>query len=219
MKKILFLFSIFTLLLGSCSGNSNSASADEEGLTPQQRDAVRHVKNHLDKNEKLVSYEIAEGSMPAALMTDEYKKYRDGVFKAGLDYVNCLKRGLTGPAEQQAQKILDYQSEINTKIQDWEQEQGTSKYLFVLADIQNKRNSNHPYSKLIAVFNPVTMQNDFWLPLTTVFVNNAALILNAQAGTLVEYATNPQFDYKSLLQGVDNPVLQFIFNADPSTLK
>ena len=218
MKKLFALFSLITVLaLTSCGGGGNAS--EDAALSPKERDAVRHVRKHIGKGEKLLSYEIAEGPMPVELMTDEYKRYRDDVFKAGLDYVNCLKRGLEEPAMKQAQKIQRIQEEIIVKTHEWREEQGTSTYLFVLANVLDPKSSEHPQYKLIAVFNPVTMQNDFWLPLTTPFVNNAAMILNAENGTLFEYATNPDHDTAALAQNVENPVLNFIFSADPSTVR
>lgn len=219
MKKLLACISSLLLILTACAGSGSNTTNDDADLSPKERDALRHVKRHLNKKEKLVDYEFVEGPMPVELMTDEYKRYRDDVYKTGLDYVNCIKRGLEEAAQDKATKLLRYQEEIIVKTHEWEQEQGTSEYLFVLATVEDTGKPDKPISKWIAVFNPVTMQRDFMFPLTTPFVNNASMILSAENGSLFEYATDPAYNAAALTQSLNNPILNFIFDADPSTIK
>ena len=220
MKKIISFASMFLLLLVTSCSNGGNTQTDNADLSPKERDALKHTIDKLNSHEELESFEIVEGKMPVELMTDEFKKYRDDVFKTGMDYNNCLKRGLQDEADKQAQKLLRYQEEILVKATEWQEGTGgTSNYLFVLATIKDSSNTTHPLSKVISVYNPVTMQHDFWMPLTTPIVNNAALILNAVNGSLLEYATNPAYETKALADSINNPVLKFIFDADPATIK
>lgn len=217
-KKISLLTALFAMMvtfLSSCGGNSENY----EGLTPEERDAVNYVKHHLERKEKLIEFEIARGPMPAELMTDAFKKYRDGVNKAGMDFNSCQVRGIESGMQKALEKIAEAQNEIVTKCDQWRIEQGTSEFLFVLATYRTAGNPQPGTAKLIAAFNPVTHQNDFMLHLTKPVVNNAAMIYNALNGTLFEYATNQSEDLKTLASKVENPVIKFIFETDPSTVR
>ena len=206
---------LLAIIFASCGGGG--VAIDDPNLTTTERDAVKHFKEHLPRKETLVAYQAYEGPMPVELMTDYFKGMRDDVNKAGLDYVNCVKRGLQEQAEKQVSKIQRYQEEILVKSTEWSQEQGTSEYAFVMADVKDRTSSQ--IKKVIAVYNKATMQKDFELPLTKPFVNNASMILNANNGTLFEYATDPNHDTAALAAQVTNPVLKFIFEADPATVR
>lgn len=211
MNKIFTLASLLVfMLLGACGNNNNNET--DNNLDPKERDAVRHVRNHLKKGEKLTGFEIVEGPMPAEMMTDKYKGYRDKVNKEGLDYINCVKRGLEKQAFEKQDKIREYQDEIQNSVAQWRQEQGTSKFMFVLGEVSNL-SKNQQY-RLIAVFNPVTMQTDFFMPVTKPFVNNAEMILSAMEGKLFDYATDPDHDVKTLIKETTDPIVKFIIDTD-----
>lgn len=212
MKKISLFISLFTLLLVSSCGSKMVPG--EENLTPDELKAVNHVRNYLSRSESLDSIEIVTEPMPAELMTDEYKGYRDDVYKAGLDYNSCKTRGIEQGMVKANEKILEVQNEIQTKVAQWRTEQGTSKYLFVLATVKT---SNGGYNKLIAAFNPVTLQNDFMFPLTKPFVNNARMIQNAMNGTLFQYATDTNGTSPSI--NSNDPVVNFVLLANPATVR
>lgn len=208
MKKLFISLSILmSFVLSSCGGGNVSL---DPNMPPHERKAVSSVIGHLEHGESLVDYEVMEGAMPVELMTDEFKRYRDEVNKAGLDYNSCKTRGIDSGMEKAKKKIMDDQEEIQTRISNWKVEQGTSKYIFVLATIKERNGS---VKKEIAAFNPVTGQHDFTMPLTKPVVNNAALILNAANSTLFEYATDGNHDTKALVPK-DNPILQFIFTDE-----
>ena len=219
MKKRLLLSLGAFLILFVASCGRGGASIDDPSLTPEEKDDVAYVKRNLEKGERLEEYIVARGAMPVELMADDFKRYRDEVYKAGLDYNSCKTRGIAQGMEKAQNKILTIQAEIVSKCSEWQVSQGTSEYIFVMATVKGPVSKGGKLSKLIAVFNPVTDQHDFTLPLTTPVVNNASMILSALNGELFSYATDGTYDKKLLAGKTTNTVVKFILEADPSTVR
>lgn len=220
MKKLfLALNCILFSLLVSCGGGNNSentATEDKDArLIPEERRALAYVKTHLDNGDTLTDYEVCKGPMPVELMTEVYKGYRDEVNKAGLDYNSCKTRNIPSGMEKAEKKIAEIQNELQTKVSEWQVSQGTSEYVFVLMTLTTKGNT---VKKEIAAFNPATGQHDFTLPLTNSMVNNASMIVAGVNGSLFNYATDPNFDISTIIPK-DNPMLGFIFNANPKEVR
>lgn len=214
MKKLFFTLSLMIMMV--CSSCYRDAKAiDDANLSPQEREAIGYVKKHLDKKERLIEADVARGPLPVELMADDFKKYRDDVYKAGLDYKSCQTRNIAVGMEKAQNKIMTDQAEIVAKCAEWQVEQGTSEYLFVLATIEALGNNTKYIKKEIGVFNPVTLQNDFILPITKPVQNTAAMILSASNGELFQYATDGAYEIKALASKTTNPILQFILEADP----
>lgn len=205
--KNLFLILSLLIAFGMASCSSNIAPNDNT----QEGKAVKFVKKQLKKNGKLLDYQIVNGQLPAEVMADEFKAYRDAVFKARLDYRACEVRGLKAAMEQNIAKIEKCQELVKEKAEELTKAQADSEHLIVLATVEEKGRAGKFQSHLIAVFHPETLELEKWLPITTPVKNNAIMIVNAQNGTLL----NADEDPESLTGKTEDPVVQFILRSNP----
>ena len=208
MKKLLFcLVVLLAASMTSCSSNSAPNDNTAEGK------AVKFVKKQLKKNGKLLDYQIVNGQLPVEIMADEFKAYRDAVFKARLDYRACQVRGLKAAMEQNIAKIQSCQELVKDKVAVLSKAQADSEYVIMLATVEEKGRAGKFQCHLIAAFNPETLELEKWLPITTPVKNNAIMIVNALNNSLLEADDNQDMD--SLAAKTTDPVVQFILKSTP----
>lgn len=207
--KYLFLYLLVLtgLILTSCSSKSGKFSNIKE------EKAVDYVRKNLKKQGRLIDYQIVNGPMPIELMPDEFKSYRDAVYKAQLDYRACKVRGLNAGMEKAVNTIAECQEEIKSKIEDMPRD--TNSYIMVLATVQENSAARGRKSNVIAVFNAETLNMEKWATVTTPIQNNAILIANALGGTLLSYGMDMNHNLDSLASAVTSPVVQFILRSTP----
>lgn len=209
MKSFIRYYLLFAIvLMSSCSFDS---STNISGLGDKETKAVKYVKTHLD-GARLVKYEIVEEQLPLSVYSDYFKKYRDEVYKAQLDYKSCQTRGIQQGMEKALNTILNCQTEIVDRIHKMSESADTCKYLIVLADV--KERSGNP-GNLIVAFNPQTLKMEKWISITTPIQNNAALIINSKSQTLLPYSLTMKQNFDSLANTVTNPVDRFILLSSP----
>ena len=202
-----FLLLIMTAVVSSCSSGSSPKGESQEGR------AVSYVKKHLERNTKLVDYQVVKGQMPIEMMADELKNYRDIVFKARLDYGACKVRGLAAGMEQALAKIKQCQEGINGIADELAKTQANSEHIFVLATIEEKSALGKRQSNLIAVLNPETMEIEKWVPVTTPVKNNAIIVANAMNGSLLDDGMDSNENVGKLADATENPIVRFILKS------
>ena len=208
MKQFfLCLIAMAAMLLTSCSSNPAS-SAD----TPEEK-AVSYVKKQLKRNGKLIDYQVVREQLPAEMMADAFKAYRDAVFKAQLDYRACQTRGLKAGMEKAVATIAECQAGIKSKVEQLEKAQADDEHIFVLATIEEKGRTGKIHSGLIVVFNPETLDMEQWVPITTPVQNNAILLTSVANGAIPDNGMNANQNLDSLASVATNPVVKFILQS------
>ena len=205
MKKLFLGLMVLTAVLSSCSGGSSSG-----GNTPEER-AVNYVKKQVKKEGKLVDYEVVNGELPVALMADEFKAYRDAVFKAQLDYRACQVRGLKAGMEKAVATIAECQEGVKSRVEELSKAQTGGEHLFVLGTVERK--GSHSQVGIVVVFNPETMEMEKWETVTTPIQNNAVLLTNALSESLLDYSMSQNQNLDSLANAVNDPVVKFILKS------
>ena len=206
MKNLLLILGILIAIgMTSCSSNATPDDNTQEGK------AVKLVKKQLKKNEKLIGYQVVNGQLPIEVMADEFKAYRDAVYKARLDYRACEVRGLKAAMEQNVAKIEKCQELVKEKADELAKEQADDKHVIVLATVEEKGRAGKFLSHLIVAFHPETLKQEMWLPITTPVKNNAIMIVNAQNGTLLDADEDPE----NLISKTEDPVVRFILKSTP----
>ena len=193
------------MLLSSCSGSSASG-----GNTPEEK-AVNYVKKQTKKQGKLVDYQIVNGQWPMEMMADEFKAYRDAVFKAQLDYRACQVRGLKAGMEKAVATIAECQEGVKGKVEELSKTQAGGEHLFVLGTVERK--GSHSQVGIVVMFNPETMEMEKWETVTTPIQNNAVLLTNALSGSLLDYSMSQSPNLDSLANAVTDPVVKFILKS------
>ena len=211
MKSLKAIFPIaLILILTACGGKNESA---DQNLTPLQNQAVTYVKKHLNKGDKLESYQVVEEPMPASILEQPFLNFRNIVFKAGLDYQSCKTRGLEGGMKTAEEKLVNARTQIIETENFLTQNIGSSNSVIVLAKVKTPRSHDGNLQSLVAVFDPSTMENTEWIPVTTPVQNNVALVICANDSTLFEYAREQNHETKMLAAKVSDPVLKFVLEA------
>lgn len=205
MKKLFFGLMVLTAVLSSCSGGSSSG-----GDTPEER-AVNYVKKQVKKEGKLVDYEVVNGELPVALMADEFKAYRNAVFKAQLDYRACQVRGLKAGMEKAVVTIAECQEGVKSRVEELSKAQTGGEHLFVLGTVERK--GSHSQVGIVVVFNPETMEMEKWETVTTPIQNNAVFLTNALSESLLDYSMSQNQNLDSLANAVNDPVVKFILKS------
>lgn len=212
MKKLFKGLALLSfLLLFSCGGGSKDNEA--QNLTPLQNQAVTYVRQHLNRGEKLDSYQVVEEPMPASIMEQPFMNLRNVVFKAGLDYQSCKTRNLQAGMEMAEQKIEDAKNQTLATDQLLTQNIGNTNSLIVLAKVKSPKLHDGSLESLVVVFDPSTMEAKEWIPVTTPVQNSVALVVCAKDNTLSEYAKEQNHDTKVLASKVSDPVLKFVLEA------
>lgn len=207
--KTITILSLSAILL-SCGGKKE---INDENLTPLENQAVTYVKKHLDRGDRLESYQVVEEPMPASILEQPFLNLRNVVFKAGLDYQSCKTRGLEAGMKMAEEKLANARNKILETQKMLEQNIGSANSVIVLATVKSpKSHSGNPES-LVAVFDPETMEAREWIPVTTPVQNNVALVVCAQDSTIFEYAREQNHDTKILASKVTDPVLKFVLEA------
>lgn len=212
MNKIFkhcFLGVLFFAII-SCGSNKE---VNDENLTPIQKQAVTYVKKHLEKGDKLESYQVVEEPLPPAILEQPFLSLRNDVFKAGLDYQSCKTRSLEAGMEMAEQKIETARQEIISTEALLTKNIGDKNSLIVLAKIKTRKSIDGQPQSLIVVFDPETMKATEWIPVTTPVQNTAALIVCAKENTLSEYAKELNHDTQALAPKVSDPVIKFVLDA------
>lgn len=212
-SKLILSVLVSVSLLFSCG----SAGSSDSNLSAEENEAVAYVKKHLNKGEKLISYEIAKSEMPTALLSEELKSYRDAAYKAALDYQSCKTRGIEQGMEKAKQSLISCQEDIcNVNTQFTQSEAGKKEYLFVLGKVDNRNGSK---SKIIAAFDTENKTNELWLPLTKPVYNNALMVSACLSGKLIEISLNPQDNPVGIIGKISNPIVNFIIDSEPNEIK
>lgn len=205
--------SFFTIclvgVLSSCGHKENT----DQNLTPIQNQAVTYVKKHLERHEKLESYQVVEEPMPASILEQPFLSMRNSVFKAGLDYQSCKTRGLQAGMEMAQNKISEARSRILATDSMLTQNIGAENSLIVLAKVKSPKSIDGQPSSLIVVFDPSTMEAKEWIPVTTPVQNTVALVVCAKDDTLAEYAKEMNHETDMLTSKVTDPVLKFVLES------
>lgn len=211
MKNLfLIIISLCCLIISSCSSNPGIPINENTA----EGKALKTVKKQLKRHGVLVSYEIINGQLPIELNSDNFKKYRDAVYKASLDYRSCKVRNLKAGMEKAINTIETCQVEVKDKVEAMVQTNDKTDYLIVLATAKEKGNL-HGNSSYIAVFNPETMNMEKWITITTPIQNNAILISNAMSDHLMQYGMEMNQNLDSLANTVNNPIVKFILKSNP----
>ena len=205
MKNLFLSLMVITAALSSCSGSSSSG-----GNTPEEK-AVSYVKKQLKRQGKLVDYQIVNGQLPIEMMADDFKAYRDAVFKARLDYRACQVRGLKAGMEKAVATITECQEGIKSKVDELSQAQTGDEHIFVLGTVEKKGNGNK--FNIVVAFNPETMEMEKWETVTTPIQNNAILLTNALSESLLNYGMRQDENLDSLANTVNDPVVKFILTS------
>lgn len=205
-------FSILSLLLLLCSCGGGDGG-NYEGLSPEETKAVKYVKSHLERGDKLVDYEITYGTLPAEMLDEPFLKIRNAVYKDGLDIQTNQKRGLTQAVEMSEQRIAAAQEQVKTMVANMQKEIGDKKYLIVMAHVKAAKAVSEEPSSLIAMFDAESGAPEVWQPITAPVQNTVALAVASQNNELKEYALNQNHDFKAMAAKTDNPVLKFILNS------
>lgn len=212
-KSIRAILSLsLSIVLFSCGGDKTS---NDQNLTPLQQQAVSYVKHHLEKHDKLESYQVLEEPMPASILDQPFLNLRNVVFKAGLDYQSCQTHSLQAGMEKAEatmenarQQVLATDSLLTANI-------GTGNSLIVLAKVKSPKSHDGELNSLIVVFDPSTMETKEWIPVTKPVQNTVALVVCAKDNTLSEYAKEQNHETKMLASKVTDPVLKFVLEARP----
>ena len=211
MKSLFNGLAIISLLiLFSCGGSKES---NDQNLTPLQNQAVTYVKKHLERGDKLETYQVVEETMPASIMEQPFLSLRNAVFKAGLDYQSCKTRGLEAGMEMAENKIENARQQILSTVDMLNKNIGGSKSVIVLAKVKTPRSHDGSLQSLIVVFDPETMEAKEWIPVTAPVQNTVALVVCAQENTLSEYAKEQNHETSLLASKVTDPVLKFALEA------
>ncbi|MCH5175867.1 MAG: hypothetical protein J1F40_08265 [Prevotellaceae bacterium] len=204
MKKTSIL-ALAALTLASCTGGAPTEGG-AEAL------ALYHVKSSLGRTAEVIDHQTLTAHLPPAVKADAFKGYRDAVNKARLDYSTSQVRGIQMGMDKALATIETCQTDIAAITRTMAQNDTTT-HLIILATLKEKSGAT---SHLIAAFSPSTLEPELWLPVTTPVQNNAALIANAQHGTLLTPAAmTASQNLDSLATTVDDPVVQFILRSNP----
>ena len=212
LKTFLTVSLLLALVAGisSCGGGGN---ADDQNLTPLQNQAVRYVKSHLERREKLAEYQVVEEPMPAAILEQPFLSLRNDVYKAGLDYQSCKTRSLQAGMDMAMQKLNVAREQVHETDSLLTANIGSQNSIIVLAKVKSPKNIDNTPSSLIVVFDPETMEAKEWIPVTTPVQNTVALVLCAKDNTLSEYAIERNPDASMLESKTTDPVLKFVLEA------
>ena len=204
--KNLFLISflIMAAMLLSCSSGKGDSQEDK---------AVSYVKKRLERNTKMVDYQVVKGQMPLEMMADELKSYRDIVFKARLDYNTCKVRSLQAGMDMALAKIKECQDGIKGIADELAKTQAGGEHIFVLATLEEKSVLGKRQSSLIAGLNPETMEIEKWVPVTTPVKNNAIMVANAMNGSLLDDGMDSNENVDKLADATENPIVRFILKS------
>ncbi|MCH5224689.1 MAG: hypothetical protein J1D77_01775 [Muribaculaceae bacterium] len=206
-SKILFFFAI-AIGITSCGGGSSASS--DPNLNAQEREVVVKTEKSLPKGDKLENYKIVTSSLPLALLDDEYKSTRDQVFKARLDYINCIKRGLDSHAQKNLETLQEIQKQIGEKEENLKST--SPNYIFVLAEVKERTRRDGKLSGFIAIYDPENLEQVDLVQVTTPLYKNAEMMTEALDGTLADPATFSK-DPSELTSS--NPVVEFILRSNP----
>lgn len=201
---------VVSLLLVMMSGCGGGSVKFDSGMSEQDREAVLKTKSSLSSGDKMESFSVVTSKLPLALLEPEYKSVRDEVNKAKLDYINCLKRGLDGPAQQKLEILKQVQTTIQEK--DSSINVGSGEYIFVLADVKERTRRDGNLTGFIAVYDPETLEQVDFMQVTTPLYNNAVMMTEALEGRLADpkYFTENPSELTS-----NNPVVSFILRSNP----
>ena len=198
---------LFVAIMASCGGSSVNI---DPNLDDQERDAVIKTEKSLPRGDKIEEYSVVKSKLPLALLATEYKGVRDQVNKAKLDYVNCMKRGLEGPAQKNLEQLSLIQDEIRAKESSINL--SSPEYLFVLASVKERERRDGQLTGYIAVYNPETLEQIDLVQVTTPVFNNAVMMTEALLGVL----NNPEnFSDTHSNMNSENPVVNFILHSNP----
>lgn len=206
----LLCFCMALCFFASCGGNRETT---DDNLTPEEQQAVKYVKSHIERGDKLMDYKVVSEPMPASLLEQPFKNLRNIVFKAGLDYQSCKTRSLAVGMEKAEQKISEARVQILSLEEELSKQIGNDPSIIVLAQIKSRKSHTGDPQSLVAVFDKSSRQLTEWIPVTTPVQNSVALVINAQDDTLEEYARPQEHDMKALSEKVNNPVLKFVLEA------
>lgn len=211
MKNSFRFMSLCVLLtLFSCGGNNNS---EDSALSPQERQAVDYVKSHLERGVRFTDYSVVEEQLPVCLMEQQFQSFRNGVFKAGLDYQTNKTRNLEAGMEMAVTKIAGYQEEIQNAVNELEKTLAGKNALIVYGKVRTKATEEVEPQGLVVALDPETMQQIAWIPVTVPVQNNVGMIINAMNGTLFDYALTQDHDFKALASTQTDPVVKFILES------
>lgn len=208
MKKTLNILVAlsFLLIMGSCGGSVKI----DPNLSKEEVQAVEMTEKSLSRGDKIENYKVVKGKLPLALLETEYKSYRDQVYKAQIDYVNCVKRGLDDAAQKNLGTLEAIQQSIVENSKNLEAQ--SPEYIFVLADVKERSRKDGNLTGFISVFDTSTLQQVDLIQVTTPLYKNAIMITQALEGTLANPA---KADPSPTDLHPENQVVQFIFSSHP----
>ena len=210
MKHLFKFLSLCTcLVLFSCGGGSDTEDAN---LSPQERQAVTYVKEHLEKGVKLTDYKVVKENLPVEIQEQPFKQMRDMIFKAGLDYKTNQTRNLQFGMDMAKDIIDTCQRQINDILANLDL-QATPESIIVYGTVKTKASFEVEPQGLIVAFNPETMEPIDWIPVTAPVQNNVGMIISASTHNLFDYAMNQDHDFKKMAESVSNPVLKFVLEC------
>lgn len=199
-------------ILSACSSKSHPSALSGNS---QEEKAVHYVRLHLEKKTELQSYKVVNGDFPIVLMSDEFKPYRDAVYKAQLDYRTNHVRGLQVGMDKAVATLLQCQNEIKNQVENFRQSHADGDYITVLATLRDNNMSHQTEYNLIVVFDSQTLNMEKWETITTPIQNNAILMTGALNGTLLTEGIGMNQNLDSLAATVTDPVIKFILQSVP----
>ena len=217
MVKLKFiLFSLFGLLLLSCSGQKDSSG---KTLSSDETEIIENYKGSLNKGYSLVSYQIIEGNLPYQLWID-LSLENNWIFKERLDYLRSLKSESSYRDKYIADNIKDfqrYQDYILAEIEKAQDDPKTKRnFIIILANIEYDDGLEMQKFKKIVAYNPETREKVLSenIPYTATLLSELAL-----RNEIVKYGTrvDEPFNVDSLAQTVSDPVLKFILEPVKET--
>lgn len=211
MKKLFKILSLIVVVsLCSCGG---STSSEDSSLAPEEQQAVSYVKSHLEKGVKFLDYEVVQEEMPVEVLEQQFQQFRNGVFKAGLDYQSCKTRNIEAGMEMNVNKLAIFQEEIQHKVMELRNAMSGKKVIIVFGKVKTKATEEVAPQSLVVAIDPQTMEQIAWIPVTVPVQNNVGMIISAMRGRLFDYALTQNHDFKEMAAGENDPVIKFILES------
>ena len=231
MVKLKFiLFSLFGLLLFSCSGQKDSSG---KSLTSDEEKVLSTLKGLIGNKFEIGSIDIITEQKPVIFS----QEMSNATFKAKLNKFNpqeelgYIETNSIPELKERAQKrynesilridtIQQVIQEIYNKSSD---RSSTKRYAIILTILIDDDGFNRKAEKGIMICDiPIDDETHFkksvkTYPIDDELIEKAAAIANALNGTLLDYETTENQNLDSLAQTVSDPVLKFILEPVKET--
>ena len=214
MVKLKFiLFSLFGLLLFSCSGQKDSSG---KNLSKTEIKAIEYVQNHLKKNVFLDDYIVIKGNMPI-YFSEKFDFPAERISREKFDHITGGMWHSDHVREMALNSIKEYESTICELVNDLEGKKSERELILILANFKHDDGITTDYSKALIAFDPDTGDEIKWQSINNDIRFHTRLGITAQSSDMVNYVINNDYNLDSLAQTVSDPVLKFILEPVKET--